>query len=123
MSAVFDSSLCLGCGECALVCPGGLIDMGEGGLARIREPERCWDCASCVKECPARAVCLMIHKELGGLGAKLTARLASGPELSGGQSGGQALKHAGKPSVVLWEVVFPDGGSAAIEMDPFRREG
>jgi adenylylsulfate reductase subunit B len=73
MSIEIRQSLCIGCGKCAAVCPGSLIKL-KNGAAAILKPERCWACASCVKECSAEAIALFLGEDMGGLGGKMTVR-------------------------------------------------
>ncbi len=47
---------CLGCGECAAVCPRGAHTM-EGGSHRFRR-ELCTDCGLCADACPGNALVL-----------------------------------------------------------------
>jgi adenylylsulfate reductase subunit B len=73
MSIEITSEKCVGCGQCAEVCPGNLIEI-SGGKAMISDPNRCWGCASCIKECPAGAIALYLGDDIGGLGGRLTVR-------------------------------------------------
>ncbi|MDR2442827.1 MAG: 4Fe-4S dicluster domain-containing protein [Deltaproteobacteria bacterium] len=59
------------------------------GSARLTAPERCWSCASCLKECPTQAITMYLSPALGGSGAGLT-----------------AFVHEGR---VIWRFKFPDG--------------
>ena len=74
MSIEILESECTGCGQCATVCPGSLIQLREDGKSSIPRPERCWGCASCLKECPAEAIRLYIGEDAGGLGGRMSAR-------------------------------------------------
>ncbi|MGO5314188.1 4Fe-4S dicluster domain-containing protein [Bilifractor sp. LCP21S3_A7] len=56
---------CIGCGRCADVCPGSLIDV-IGKKAVMQYPEGCWGCVSCVKECPVRAIEFFLGEDIGG---------------------------------------------------------
>ena len=46
----FCTYACLGCGDCAEVCPQNAISI-ENGVARV-EPRKCIGCGICVRECP-----------------------------------------------------------------------
>ncbi|MDR1796851.1 MAG: ferredoxin family protein [Clostridiales Family XIII bacterium] len=74
MSIEVDRAACTGCGRCADICPGSLLALDESGAAFIARPERCWGCASCVKECAAQAIALYLGEDIGGLGGRLTVR-------------------------------------------------
>ena len=50
MSIHIDRNICIGCGQCAEICPGTLIRMTDG-KAEMRYPKECWGCVSCVKQC------------------------------------------------------------------------
>jgi adenylylsulfate reductase, subunit B len=73
MSIEIRQNLCIGCGKCASVCPGSLIKL-KNKTATIPKPERCWGCASCVKECSVGAIALFLGEDMGGLGGKMTVR-------------------------------------------------
>ena len=61
MPPVIDKEKCVGCGECAQICPTDVLHMEEGEKApRITYPEECWHCNSCVLDCPVQAVSLRI---------------------------------------------------------------
>ena len=51
------SAGCLGCGDCAKVCPADAICV-ENGLAHV-DPRRCIGCGLCTKECPNRLISLI----------------------------------------------------------------
>lgn len=57
------------------VCPGNLLYKTESGKAAIREKADCWDCASCIKECPHQAIEMYLPAEIGGRGATLKAEI------------------------------------------------
>jgi adenylylsulfate reductase subunit B len=73
MSIEINYDLCAACGKCSEVCPGSLIKL-KNDKATIPRPERCWGCASCVKECPTEAIALFLGEDMGGLGGRMTAR-------------------------------------------------
>ncbi|GHU70983.1 ferredoxin [Clostridia bacterium] len=96
MSITIDRDKCIDCGCCRDVCPGSLIRLDEG-RAVIPHPERCWGCASCVKECPIQAVALYLGEDIGGLGGRMTAR-----------SDG---------SLLHWTLTKPDGYTTTLTVD------
>ena len=71
MSIQIDRTKCVGCGQCAEICPGTLIRMTQK-KAEMRYPMECWGCASCVKECPAHAISLYLGADIGGAGCRMT---------------------------------------------------
>ena len=71
MSIQIDRTKCVGCGQCAEICPGTLIRMTQK-KAEMRYPMECWGCASCVKECPAQAISLYLGADIGGAGCRMT---------------------------------------------------
>ncbi|MDR1812270.1 MAG: ferredoxin family protein [Candidatus Fibromonas sp.] len=73
MSIEIRHDLCVACGRCSRICPGSLIKLKEG-KAVILHPERCWGCASCIKECSSEAISLFLGEDMGGLGGRMTVR-------------------------------------------------
>ncbi len=71
MSVLIDIVNCVGCGQCADICPGNLIRTGDDGKAYLAHPEDCWDCMSCMKVCRKAAVKLSLPIEFGGNGGVL----------------------------------------------------
>lgn len=50
-----DPEACVGCGQCALVCPHGVLAL-ENGKARILDRDGCMECGACAMNCPTDAV-------------------------------------------------------------------
>lgn len=71
MSIRIDKDICVNCGRCALVCPGGLIAQNVEKKAFIKYPKDCWGCAACLKECKAGAIKYFLGADIGGNGAYL----------------------------------------------------
>jgi len=46
---------CIGCGNCAYICPGNAIKIVSPGVAQINE-DACLGCGACVSVCPALAI-------------------------------------------------------------------
>lgn len=74
MSIEINKNLCVSCAACSRVCLGTLIRLDDNKKSFIKRPERCWGCASCVKECGAGAISLFIGEDIGGLGGRMTAK-------------------------------------------------
>jgi adenylylsulfate reductase subunit B len=74
MSIRIDGNRCAGCGNCADICPGGLIEVNESGKAEIDVPEDCWGCAACLKECGHGAISYFLGADIGGKGMTMTVR-------------------------------------------------
>jgi len=53
--AVVGTDLCIGCGQCASVCPAGAISVRSEQKAVVDE-SLCRGCGSCVEVCPVGAV-------------------------------------------------------------------
>lgn len=96
MSIFINRETCIGCGRCAEICPGNLIQVKEG-KAYIKYPKDCWGCASCVKECGKCAISLYLGADMGGMGSRLT------------------VKEEGNR--YRWRVEKPDGSKEEILVD------
>lgn len=72
MSIIIDKNLCASCMKCTKVCPGNLIKSDKDKKAYIKYPEKCWGCASCLKECKFKAIKYFLGADIGGLGSKLS---------------------------------------------------
>ncbi|MGN6715351.1 4Fe-4S dicluster domain-containing protein [Anaerocolumna jejuensis] len=97
MSIEISKEICIGCGQCAQICPGTLIRLGDAGKAFISHAERCWGCASCVKECPVQAIAMFLGEDAGGLGGRLTVRREN--------------------TLLHWIITIPDGEKQIITLD------
>lgn len=71
MGVFVERPKCVGCGKCAAICPGHVIRMDETGKAYLKEPENCWSCVSCMKECGRQAIFMVLPVEFGGRGGRL----------------------------------------------------
>lgn len=72
-----DLAKCDGCAGrdesfCEEACPGDLMYVGPQGKAVCRSNRDCWDCMSCIKMCPRRALETRIPYQIGYHGAKLS---------------------------------------------------
>jgi NAD-dependent dihydropyrimidine dehydrogenase PreA subunit len=51
----FDAALCSNCGMCSVVCPHGVLSLGEK-TAVLAHPEDCMECGACRTNCPTGAI-------------------------------------------------------------------
>lgn len=70
MPPIVKTDKCVGCGACEDICPGDLMVLRDGKAA-IRSSRDCWDCMSCVKACPSKALEIRIPYQLGYYPASL----------------------------------------------------
>ncbi len=70
------ASKCDGCGKCVDICPSDIMhlthSMFNGRKAYNIEPNYCWECYSCVKECPQHAIDIRGYADFAPLDHKLT---------------------------------------------------
>ena len=62
-----EESLCVGCGRCVNVCPGGVLSLNEQKKPVIQEFSEfgwdgCWQCEHCLAVCPKGAVSILGHR-------------------------------------------------------------
>ncbi len=74
MSVIINKSKCVGCKNCFNICPGNVIRIDENGKAYLKRPSDCWNCMSCIKECSANAITLILPPELEGKGGILSVK-------------------------------------------------
>ncbi|HWJ03944.1 MAG TPA: ferredoxin family protein [Verrucomicrobiae bacterium] len=101
MSVYINRSLCNGCGtlqesRCSEVCPGDLLYRDSENKCAVRDPWDCWDCASCIKECPRQAIEIRLPVQLGGRGSALKARSLGGR--------------------IVWKLVKPNGSEEIFDI-------
>ncbi len=70
------ASKCDGCGKCVDICPSDIMHLSNsifsGRKAYNIEPNYCWECYSCVKECPQHAIDMRGYADFAPLDHKLT---------------------------------------------------
>jgi adenylylsulfate reductase subunit B len=60
---------CDGCGKCVDICPSDIMHIDtEFRRAFNLEPDFCWECYSCVKECPQHAIDVRGYADFAPLG-------------------------------------------------------
>ena len=67
-----DESRCVGCGQCVLVCPGGVLSLNARKVPVIRDFSEfgwdgCWRCEHCLAVCPKGAVSILGRRPEGSL--------------------------------------------------------
>lgn len=79
MPSFVSPARCTGCGSCVAICPGSLMALdAPGGRALCREPDACWECYACVKNCPQQAVRVRGYADFVPLGAECAPVVAPG---------------------------------------------
>jgi NAD-dependent dihydropyrimidine dehydrogenase PreA subunit len=77
---VYDSSLCVGCQMCSIVCPHGVFEMGMR-VAELVRPEACMECGACQRNCPTEAI--VVDSGVGCAAAMIAAALTGGEPTCG----------------------------------------
>ncbi len=57
MALKFKEDCCIGCGNCAEVCPVEVWEMEDGKAVMLR-PDDCIECGACVDGCPENCISL-----------------------------------------------------------------
>ena len=105
LSLQFDSTLCIGCGLCAEVCPHGVFSISER-KAQLTNREACIECGACSMNCPVQAI--HVNRGVGCAEAIINGMLTgketccgqegecccSGNEMKNGKSGFQRIRKA-----------------------------
>ncbi len=52
---LLDRDTCIGCGECEVVCPHGVMHI-ENKKAEIVDHNGCMECGACANNCPVEAI-------------------------------------------------------------------
>ncbi|WP_298067319.1 ferredoxin family protein [uncultured Mailhella sp.] len=62
MPPIIDRNKCVGCGTCVDICNSNIFvfDRSVDTVPRVKFPDECWHCDSCVIDCPKGAVTLRI---------------------------------------------------------------
>jgi adenylylsulfate reductase subunit B len=83
---------CDGCGKCVDICPSDIMHLAPGQRKATNiEPDYCWECYSCVKECPQHAIDVRGYADFAPLGHKVT-----------------VLREKDK-GVISWKIVYRNG--------------
>ena len=83
---------CDGCGKCVDICPSDIMHIDTKYRRALNiEPNFCWECYSCVKECPQHAIDVRGYADFAPLGHSV--RVLREPE----------------KGVVSWKIRYRDG--------------
>lgn len=56
-TVIIDEKLCIGCGECVLLCPKKILYLDdESGKCKVTDETRCDRLRGCMKACPVDAL-------------------------------------------------------------------
>lgn len=80
----YDSTLCIGCRMCSIVCPHAVFTMNEKKAALSR-PENCMECGACQQNCPSGAI--TVDSGVGCASAMIYAALTGKKEPTCGVEG------------------------------------
>ena len=50
-----DRDLCIGCGQCTVVCPHAVFELSNG-KAHLADKDGCMECGACAHNCPVGAL-------------------------------------------------------------------
>src|SRR3977135_2585275 len=68
-------SRCDGCGHCVDICPSDIMQIDTTSRRALNiEPNRCWECYSCVKACPQFAIDCRGYADFAPLGHSVRVR-------------------------------------------------
>lgn len=83
---------CDGCGQCVEICPSDIMHIDRTYRRAYNiEPNFCWECYSCVKACPQRAIDVRGYADFAPLGHKV-----------------RVLRDEEK-RMIYWKIKFRDG--------------
>ena len=97
MSIVIDKTKCVGCGKCVHICPGNVLRQDVQKKAYPEDPSDCWNCVSCMKECPVQAISILLPMEIS--------------------AGGGRMKIRRDGNITAWEMEKTDGEKIVITTD------
>lgn len=75
MSISIIDSKCVGCKACVEICPGNIIAINDEKKAYLPNPDTCWGCTACLKECKFDAMEYYLGLDIGGKGGTLSVKV------------------------------------------------